>query len=130
MLPMEASRGARGNFPAAKQEHGWTYGILANHQWSFAGDDQRVAVSATFLQPFLSFTFPTYTSLGINTESTYDWKSQQWSVPVNFFITQILKVRGQPLSLQAGLRYWADSPEGAGPKGFGARFALTFLFPK
>ena len=37
-----------------KQEKGWTYGALANHIWSFAGDDDRPDVSATFLQSFLA----------------------------------------------------------------------------
>src|SRR5688572_7990565 len=32
--------------------NGWTYGALANHVWSFAGDDERADVSSTFLQPF------------------------------------------------------------------------------
>lgn len=39
------------------RQHGpWTYGALANHIWSFAGHDDRPNVSATFLQPFLSYT--------------------------------------------------------------------------
>lgn len=38
-----------------KQVGGWTYGILANHIWSYAGDDHRNYVSATFLQPFMSY---------------------------------------------------------------------------
>jgi hypothetical protein len=51
-------------------------------------------------------------------------------VPVNLTLTQILKLGNQPLSLQVGARYWADTPEGIGPKGWGYRFQLTFLFPK
>ena len=35
---------------------GWTCGVLANHLWSFAGEDARADVSASFVQPFLSFT--------------------------------------------------------------------------
>lgn len=112
-----------------KQEHGWTYGALANHIWSVAGDDDRNDISATFLQPFLSYTTKGFTTFGINTESTYDWESEQWSVPVNLTVTQLLKVGNQPLTIQAGARYWADSPDG-GPEGWGARIALTFLFPK
>jgi hypothetical protein len=34
----------------------------------------------------------------------------------------------QPVSLGAGVRYWADSPEG-GPHGWGGRAIVTFLFP-
>lgn len=112
-----------------KQEHGWTYGALANHIWSVAGDDNRSDISSTFLQPFLSFTTKTYTSFGINTESTYNWKTEEWSVPVNLSVTQLLKMGEQRLSLQAGARYWAESATN-GPEDWGFRVALTFLFPK
>ena len=112
-----------------KQEHGWTYGLLANHLWSFAGEGGRPYVNATYLQPFLGYTLPSLTTLGVNTESSYDWRTEEWSVPVNVMVTQLLKIGSRPVSLQAGLRYWADSPEG-GPEDFGFRLTFTLLFPK
>jgi hypothetical protein len=111
-----------------RQDSGLTYGLLFNHIWSFTGNDDRADISATFLQPFLSYTTKTYTSFGINTESTYDWEGEQWTVPINVTITQMLKIGGQPLSLQFGYRYYAEAPE-YGPD-WGLRCALTFLFPK
>lgn len=113
-----------------KQDSGWTYGSLANHIWSVAGDDDRNDISATYLQPFLSYTTKTFTTFSINTESTYDWEAEEWSVPLNFSITQLLKVGKQPLSLSAGARYWADSPDNVGPEGWGFRLTGTLLFPK
>jgi hypothetical protein len=113
-----------------KQQNGWTVGALANHIWSLAGDDDRRDISASLPQPFLSYTTKTLTTFGVNTESTYDWKSEEWSVPVNFMVTQMLKVGNQPLTLQAGARYWADSPQGAGPEGWGFRLSATLLFPR
>ena len=113
-----------------KQGNGWTYGTLANHIWSVVGEDNRADVSSTFLQPFLSYTTKSYTTFGVNTESSYNWKSEEWSVPVNLYVSQLLKIGGQPLTLSAGARYWADSPAGAGPEGWGGRLAVTFLFPK
>jgi hypothetical protein len=113
-----------------KQQNGWTVGALANHIWSVAGDDDRRDISATLLQPFVSYTIKTFTTFGENTESTYDWESEEWSVPVNFTVTQMLKVGNQPLTLQAGARYWADSPDGGGPEDWGFRLAVTLLFPK
>jgi hypothetical protein len=112
----------------AKQESGFTYGLLFNHIWSFAGDGDRANVSATFLQPLFSYTTKTYTSFGVNTESTYDWENRQWTVPINATLTQMLKIGGQPLSFQLGYRYYAEAPDG-GPD-WGLRFAITFLFPK
>lgn len=115
---------------ALKQEHGWTYGVLANHLWSVAGSNQKPDISNTYLQPFLSFTTPHFTTYGINTESNYNWKTSQWSVPINLYVQQLLKIGGQPMTLQAGARYWADTPDGIGPKGWGFRFQAAFLFPK
>ncbi len=114
---------------ALKQANGFTVGMLANHISSFAGDDERDDISATYLQPFLSYTTSTYTSFGVNTESTYNWKEEEWSVPVNAMVTQLLKVNGQIFSVSLGARYWADSTE-FGPKDWGYRAAFTMLFPK
>lgn len=114
---------------ALKQERGKTYGLLANHIWSVAGDDDRNDISATFVQPFFSYTTKTFTTPGVNIEASYDWEAEEWSVPVNFQVSQLLKVGRQPLSLLAGARYWADSPP-SGPDGWGYRLAITFLFPK
>lgn len=111
-----------------KQQGPWTYGMLFNHVWSFAGEDTRADVNRTFLQPFVSFTTKTYTSFSLNTESTYDWQGEQWSVPINVSIQQMLKVGRQPLTLQLGYRYYADGPSN-GPE-WGLRFQVSFLFPK
>lgn len=111
-----------------QQREGWTYGILSNHVWSFAGSSHRADVSNTFLQPFLSYTTKTYTTFGVNTESTYAWNDSQWTIPVNWFVTQVLKIKGVPMSFSVGPRYYADTPR-QGPD-WGMRFVFTLLFPK
>lgn len=112
-----------------RQAGPWTVGMLANHLWSFAGEDDRDDVNATLLQPFASFITPTMTTLSLNTESTYDWEGEAWSVPVNFTVAQLLKVRGQIIQFAVGARYWADSAEN-GAEDWGFRSTLTFLFPQ
>jgi hypothetical protein len=116
---------------ALKQSNGWTRGILANHIWGLEDSppDNKDKVNQTFLQPFLSYTTQTYTTYGVNTESTYDWQTRQWSVPINLTVTQLLRIGGQPLTIQAGPRYWLDSPED-GAQGWGFRAAVTLLFPR
>jgi len=115
---------------ALKQQDGWTYGILANQIWSYAGSNLHTDVNATYLQPFLSYTTSHHTTFGINSESTYDREAKEWSVPVNFMVTQLLKVSDQLLTVQAGVRYWADTPDNVAPENWGLRFAVTLLFPK
>jgi hypothetical protein len=112
-----------------KQSNGWTRGVLANHLWSFAGDEDRADVNATFLQPFLTYTTPTQWTFGLNTESSYDWENEQWSVPVNASASKLLRFGNQLVSLGGGVRYWLDSPD-SGPEGFGLRFTMTLLFPR
>ena len=112
-----------------KQEGPWTYGGLVNHVWSFAGEGGRRDVNATFLQPFLNYTTANATTIFLNTETTYDWDADQFSVPINLGVNQLIDVKGQKMQIGAGLRYWVDSADD-GPEGFGARVNLTFLFPK
>lgn len=111
-----------------KQQNGWTYGALASHLWSFAGDEDRDYVSLTSLQPFLSYTTPKHTTFGVNLESTYDWNSEEWTVPVNLMITQLVKIGSMPVSFQLGGRYYLDKPTG-GPD-WGLRFSVTFVIPE
>jgi hypothetical protein len=110
-----------------QQKSGWTYGVLANHLWSFAGSSHRTHVSSTFLQPFVAYTTKTYTTFTLNTESTYDWAAGQWTVPLNPQVSQLLKIAGHPISFGVGGRYYATRPDD-GPI-WGLRFVVTFLFP-
>jgi len=114
---------------ALKQVGPWTIGGLANHIWSVDGDDDRADINATFLQPFISYITKTKTTIGLNTESTYDWENDQWSVPVNATVAQLFKIGPQIMQLALTARYWAESPDD-GPEGWGARVQLTLLFPK
>jgi hypothetical protein len=114
---------------ALKQEGPWTYVFLTNHIESFAGDGDRNDISVTFLQPSLSYITSTKTTFTLQTESTYDWKAEKWSVPIHMLVAQLFKIGSQNFQIVVGARYWAESPD-AGPDGWGARVVLTMLFPK
>jgi hypothetical protein len=47
----------------------WTAGTLANHIWSFAGDDERPDISRTFMQPFVAYTWPSAWTASVQIES-------------------------------------------------------------
>jgi hypothetical protein len=121
--------GAGPTVVALQQDNGWTYGMMANHVESFAGNEDRNYISSTFLQPFIAYTTKTRTTISLNTESTYDWHNSAWSVPVNLAVGQLFRIGKLPMQLTAGVRYWAVSQDD-GPEGFGARLVLTFIFPK
>jgi hypothetical protein len=111
-----------------KQAGPYTYGALANHIWSVGGSG-RQDISSTFIQPFFSYTTKSATSFVIQTESTYDWKNEQWNVPIAMLVGQVLKIGNQPIQVTAGPRYYMDSPQG-GAHGWGFRAVVTLLFPK
>ena len=119
--------GAGPTIVALRQEHGFTYGVLANQIWSVGGWSGQ-QINSSFVQPFVSYTTKTYTTFGVNTESTRNWVTDQWSVPMNFTVQQLVKIGGRPVAFQAGYRYYVDGPNG-GPD-WGLRFSITFLFPK
>jgi hypothetical protein len=114
---------------ALKQTGPWTVGLLAGHVWSVAGNDSRADISSTTLQPFVSYTTKSHTTIGAYTESAYDWKGEQWQVPLIFQAGQLFKIGPQIMQLAVAAKYWADAPDN-GPEGWGLRLQLTLLFPK
>lgn len=112
-----------------KQEHGWTYGMLWNHLWRVAGGSGRPKVNADFIQPFLTYGTRDGWTYGVNTESTYNWTGNNWSVPIHATVAKLVRFGKQPIQFQGGLRCWVTSPAG-GPEGCGMRVVVTALFPK
>jgi hypothetical protein len=105
-----------------------SFGMLANHIWDFAGEDDRADVSRTFFQPFIACTTPTAWTYNLNLEGAYDWEENEASIPLDVSASKVLKIGGQPVSLQAGLGYWIDSPDESGPEGLRFRTGITFIF--
>jgi hypothetical protein len=110
------------------QKEGWTYGMLANHIWGV--DDTRSDVSDlsnTFLQPFFVYTTEKAWGYVLQTESSYDWISSEWAVPINVLVNKLTAIGDQKVQFQGGVRYWAVESENS-PEGFGASVKTTFLF--
>lgn len=119
--------GAGLTFVVLRQSGPWTVGMLANHIWSIEGPSGRDDVSATFLQPFVTYNFGKGFTISANSESLYDWEHEQWTVPINLSAQQVFKIGQQAMSFAGGGKYYADKPHGA--PDWGLRFTLTLLFP-
>lgn len=112
---------------AVLQKHGWTVGMLANHVWSYAGDNDRTYVNASLVQPFVSYLTKTYTTFGVTSETSYDWNASELTVPVNLTVSQMFRIGKLPFQVGLGPRIYVDQPSG-GPD-WGMRFTLTMLLP-
>jgi hypothetical protein len=116
-------------FVILKQMGPWTVGALANHLWSVAGKDSRANVNSTFIQPFLGYTTKSAWTFTINTETSYDWRADKFSVPIHVVVQKLVRFGKQPVSVGGSLRCWAATFEG-GPRNCGFRIIITPLFPK
>lgn len=107
---------------------GWTYGVLANQIWSFAGEGDRADINAAYLQPFLAKSLGKGRTISTALESTYDWENEQWTVPLNVGYSKVSRIGNQLVSYQGGLRYYLEAPDGGAR--WGLRFTFTLLYPK
>ena len=107
----------------------WTFGVLGNHIWSFAGNKDRSDISNTFVQPFVSHTWPSAWTVSLQSESSYNWKAEQWSIPINLGVSKLVKFGKLPVNLQAGVGYWLESPD-TGPEGVRFRLQANFVLPR
>jgi hypothetical protein len=110
------------------QEGPWTVGVLGSHLWSFAGSSSRADVNASFMQPFAAYRTADAWTFSLNTESTYNWNTSDWSVPINASVSKIVRLGKLPVSVGGGVRYWAESSP-TDPEGWSATFSLKFILP-
>ncbi len=110
------------------QTGSWTYGALTNHIWDFESNP-TTPTNATFLQPFVAYTTENAWTISLQSESTYDWEAEQWSVPVNLAVSKLVVVGQTPLNLQGGFGYWFDAPDN-GPEGFRFRLQVQVVIPR
>jgi len=95
----------------------WTFGGLANHVWSLAGDSDRSDVSNTFLQPFGAYTWPSAWTVSVQSESNYNWKTEQWSIPVTAAVAKLVSLASYQLAYRRALAIGWNRPIPA-PKAF------------
>ena len=107
----------------------WTLGALGNHAWSIAGDDNRPDISNTFIQPFVAYTWPSAWTAAVQSESSYNWETDEWSVPVNVAVSKLVMIGPLPVSLQGGVGYWLQSPD-TGADGLRYRLQANIVLPK
>ncbi|MCA0920963.1 transporter [Pseudooceanicola nanhaiensis] len=110
-----------------RQSGPWTVGGLASHVWRVG--DGPVDINQTFLQPFTSYAFDNGVSMTLNTETTYDWTNDQWTVPINAVVAKVFTMGNQPMSIGGGIGYIAEGPD-SGAEGVTFRAVLTLIFPK
>lgn len=99
-------------------------GALANQMWTFDGDD----VSRSFIQPWVTYELKDGWSISATSQTSYDWNTNEWTVPLNVGVAKLFNVGNRTVQLQFGGMYNLTAPDDA-PR-WGLQSTLTFLFPK
>jgi hypothetical protein len=66
-------------------------------------------------------------AVSLNTESSYDWHNDQWTVPINVSVSQLTSIGKQRVQFALGFKVYAEAPSGT--PDWGIRFTVTPLFP-
>jgi hypothetical protein len=113
-----------------KQTGPWTYGVLWNQVWSFAGNKTRSDVNQMFVQPFMSYTTSKAISLTVNSESVGNFEADgdRWTVPLNFQITKVLSFGPFPASYGVAYGVYLAGPDSA--PSWKLRGLITVLLPR
>ena len=114
----------------SQTEH-WTFGVLVNHVWSFAGDRHRSDVSLTVIEPTVSYSWGKGWTVGVDDESTYDSNAaagSRWVQPIQISLGKVTDFGRRPVSLSFGVTPYALAPTGSPTVGFS--FTIAPLFPR
>lgn len=90
--------GYRAHLGGAFSKNGWTYGGLVNHLVSVAGDKNRSAINATFLNPFLAYNWKSGAGIAASIEYTRDWENDINAIVFVLTASSVTKFGNQTVS--------------------------------
>jgi hypothetical protein len=107
----------------------WVSGVLAQHFWDFAGDDDDPDVNLSTLQYFINYNTPDFY---LNTAPTmsYNWKADddEWSIPIGGGIGKIFRFGQLPVDMRISAYKNVEAPDVA--PDWWAEFQVKLIFPK
>lgn len=98
----------------AKFEKWGVYGIFPSHQWDVSGGDTPFSTSQ--LQLFLKFLPGGGWSVGTGPIMSYDWKSEEWTIPLNLGASRTVMFGTTPVKLELEVNYYVEQPDLFGPE--------------
>jgi hypothetical protein len=120
------------SFLILTQPGDWTFGVLINNAWSFAGNKDRDDVNHMFLNVFIVLQLGDGWYVNSAPIITADWTAEtgeQWIVPIGLGGGKLVMLGGKlPLNLQTQMYYNVVRPE-FGPE-WQWRFQAQILLPK
>ena len=104
----------------------WIYGAVAQHWWSFAGDNDRDSVNLTDVQYVLRYRVTPMTNIGFGPNIRINWDADsdnKWSVPVGLGADTLVKLGPLPAKIGFEAYHYVEKPDDFGPE-----WQIRFLF--
>jgi hypothetical protein len=114
----------------------WILGTVAQHWWSFAGEDDlevktssgpvrvdRPDVNLTDIQPVIRYRLSALTNIGFAPNWRYNWETDQLSLPIGIGGDTLIKIGPLPVKIGLELYYYVERDDDFGPK-----WQIRFLF--
>jgi hypothetical protein len=108
-----------------------TFGMLARHLGSFAGDSDRKNINQSLFEPFVNYNLPNGWYLLSDIIITANWdldSSDIWTVPLGGGAGKLFKIGKQVINARTEAYYNVEKPDNAPDWQWG--FTVQFLFPK
>ena len=111
---------------------GFIYGVVGQHWWDYAGDDDDGQVNLSNIQYLLFYRLTADTNIGFGPNITVDWTAdsdQRWTIPVGLGFNTMAKIGPLPVKWGVEAYYYVESPDSFGPD-WGLRFIFSPIIPK
>ncbi len=105
----------------------WIYGAVAQHWWSFAGDDDRDDVNLTDIQYVVRYRLSPKTNIGFGPNIQANWEADsdnRWTVPIGLGGDTLVKLGPLPVKIGFEAYYNVVRPDDFGPE---YQFRLLFV---
>jgi hypothetical protein len=93
----------------------YVIGAFPNHQWDIGGSSDQ-DISLTTIQLFGTILPGGGWNYGSSPIMTYDWESEQATLPINFNFGKTIIANGQPWKLSFELNYYVEQADAFGPE--------------
>lgn len=91
------------------------WGFFPSHQWDVAGWEES-DFSTSQLQVFLRYLPGGGWNVGSSPIMSYDWESEEWTVPLNLSASKTVMFGKMPVKLELEANYYVEQPDAFGPE--------------
>jgi len=104
------------------------WGLFPSHQWDVTGWGDNGYFCNSQIQAFLTFLPGGGWNVGTTPIMNYDWKTNDWTIPLNLTAGKTVKFGAMPLKLALEVNYYVEKPDAFGPEWM-VSFNITPVVP-